>query len=204
MNWQDYIGFVDIGGLTESTYHNVFFKKYSLIRKGNDQVIAPYLDFDFVSVDVPTGQSARDLLINLLCLYNKMTKLSPDETAEAILDWCNHNVHPYNTDKFNELFQDDSGFVNSKDVMALAEFSLDTFKKDLIALGTHFNFFYALDIIHWNMPGAAMNLYKKYDGWSEYSCFENIKRWRFRNLPETIEQQLPYLRSISKITIRNL
>ena len=180
MGWQEYIDFVDIGGLTDSTYHNVFFRKYDIINENGEDIVVPILDFDFFRVDAPTAKNAKDLLVDLLGLYNKMTTLSEEETNAAIIDWCIHNVHPYNTDKLNNLFQDESGTVDTRDIMTLARFSLSAFKTDLIALGTHFNYYYALEKLHWGNATEAMNLFKKYDGWSEYSCFEKYKKKAFQ------------------------
>ncbi len=176
MNWKEYIDFVDIGGLTDSTYHNVRFKKYGIVKKGHELFIRPELDFGFIQVDVPTAKSARDLLIDLLCLYNKITTLDSSEINSAILDWCKYNVHPYNTEALNNLFQSDTEEIIAQDVVKMATFSIDTFKKDLIALGTHYGFFYALEMLNYGDRTEAMNLYKKYEGWSEYSCFEKYKK----------------------------
>lgn len=176
MNWKEYIDFVDIGGLTESTYHNVYFRKYSMIKKGKEHIIAPDLDLDFVKVDVITARTIKDVLFDLLCLYIKITKLSPDDANAAILEWCNHNIQPYNIDKLNDIFQDDDGPVYAQEIVELASFSVENFKRDLISLGTHYGFFYALEMLHFGNDTDAMNLYKKYDGWSEYSVFEKYKK----------------------------
>ena len=106
MKIQDFISFVDIGGLTESTYHNVFFKNYCLIDEGGSQIITPSLEIGFVKVDVPEARNARDILIDLLNLYNKITTLPPSLANSAIIDWCNRSVHPYNIEKINMLFQE--------------------------------------------------------------------------------------------------
>lgn len=182
MNWQEYIDFADVGGLTDSTYHNVFFRDYTTYKEGDTEYIAPVVDFDFVKVDQPIGRNARDILIELLGLYNKMTTLGEAEIKEAILKWCVSNIHPYNIDKLNSLFQGNTEAIKSEDILSLAYFPLETFKKDLIALGTHFNFFYALDRVHISGSAAeAMDLYKTYNGWSEYSCFEKYKKKALRD-----------------------
>ncbi len=188
MGWESYIDFVDIGGLTESTYHNIRFKKYNIIKEGNEQIIAPVIDFDFVDVDIPTAKNARDILIGLLRLYNRIKLLDETGAADAILDWCNRNMQSYNIDKLNQLFHDsgEDDSVYSKDIMALSRFSLKEFKKDLITLATHFNFYYALDMVRLDGPRIAMDLYRKYDGWSEYSCFEKYKK---KALKETQEDE---------------
>ncbi|MCR5329581.1 MAG: hypothetical protein K6E62_00130 [Lachnospiraceae bacterium] len=54
--------------------------------------------------------------------------------------------------------------------------SVETFKRDLISLGTHYGFFYALEILRFGNGTDAINLYKKYDGWNEYSVFEKYKK----------------------------
>ena len=176
MKIQDFISFVDIGGLTESTYHNVFFKNYCLIDEGGSQIITPSLEIGFVKVDVPEARNARDILIDLLNLYNKITTLPPSQANSAIIDWCNRSVHPYNIEKINMLFQESNEEVYAQDLVEMAKFPIDTFKKDLISLGAHFNFYYALEMARWKNPNEAMNLYKKYDGWSEYSYFEKSKK----------------------------
>lgn len=180
MNIREYIDFVDIGGLTESTYHNVFFKNYYIKDDDGTLLIAPQLDIDFVKVDTPTARNARELLIDLLNLYKKITTLPPAQANSAIVGWCNHNIHPYNIEKINALFHDNDDFIDAQYLVDMATFPLDKFKKDLISLATHFNFYYALDMAHLDNPSEALNLYKKHDTWSEYSYFEKYKKKAFQ------------------------
>lgn len=54
------------------------------------------------------------------------------------------------------------------------------FKKDLIKLGRHFNFSYALENLGKNSK-IAFELYKEYSEWKEYNYFEPYKKMALKN-----------------------
>lgn len=53
-------------------------------------------------------------------------------------------------------------------------------KKDLIKLGRHFNFSYALENLGKNSK-IAFELYKEYSEWKEYNYFEPYKKMALKN-----------------------
>jgi hypothetical protein len=64
--------------------------------------------------------------------------------------------------------------------MKLCSFPVLKFKKDLIKLGRHFDFSYALENLDKNSK-IAFELYKEYSEWKEYNYFEPYKKMALKN-----------------------
>ena len=177
MSISDYFTCTEIGGLTEVTYHNIYFKNYYFKELDGKKYILPSIDIDAITINRPTALSAKDTFFSLLKLYNEICSLSSEDADNAILRWCNSNAHPYNIDRLYDLLVPMDGSVGTFDenTMKLCSFPVLKFKKDLIKLGRHFNFSYALEHLGKNSR-IAFELYKEYPEWKEYNYFEPYKK----------------------------
>lgn len=129
MSISDYFTCTEIGGLTEVTYHNIYFKNYYFKELDGKKYIFPSIDIDAITINRPTTQNAKDTFFSL---------------------------------------------------MKLCCFPVLKFKKDLIKLGRHFNFSYALENLGKNSK-IAFELYKEYSEWKEYNYFEPYKKMALKN-----------------------
>ena len=177
MSISDYFSCTEIGGLAEVTYHSIYFKNYYFKELDGKKHILPSIDIDAITINRPTALSAKDTFFSLLKLYNEICSSSSEDADNAILRWCNSIAHPYNIDRLYDLLVPMDGSVGMFDenTMKLCSFPVLKFKKDLIKLGRHFNFSYALEHLGKNSR-IAFELYKEYPEWKEYNYFEPYKK----------------------------
>ena len=97
MNFRDCFQYEDLGGIGDVVYHSVYFKEYSFCEINGEKCITPLIDIDAIDFDLPTAQTANDLLDSMLELYFTICPMTSEEVDEEILHWCNHHAHPYNT-----------------------------------------------------------------------------------------------------------
>ena len=177
MSITDYFSCTEIGGLNEVIYHSIYFRNYYFEEIDGKKYIVPSIDFDAITINKHTALSAKDTFLSLINLYNEICTLSPEEADNSILRWCNKNAHPYNIDCLYDLLVpiDGSTGAFNQEAMKLSSFPVSQFKKDLIKLGRHFNYSYALEYVGKNSR-IAIDLYKEYPGWKEYNYFEPYKK----------------------------
>lgn len=202
MNFRDCFQYEDLGGIGDVVYHSVYFKEYNFCEIDGEKCITPLIDIAAIDFDLPTAQTANDLLDSLLDLYFTICPMTSEEADNEILNWCNHHAHPYNTSKlYNHLvpWNDKLGTYDAE-AANLATFPVATFKKDLIKFGKHFNFAYALENLGKN-SNIAMNLYQTYPDWSEYNYFEKYKKVALKEVGDDDEKV--YRRTFYKLVAKD-
>lgn len=60
MSISDYFTCTEIGGLTEVTYHNIYFKNYYFKELDGKKYIFPSIDIDAITINRPTTQNAKN------------------------------------------------------------------------------------------------------------------------------------------------
>ena len=163
----DHLGFTEIGGVGEMIYRAVRFPEYISEVCNGQQMIKPLFTASIApkagTDDSLTGQ---ELLTSLCNLYSNLNnKNGTEPIADTVLNWCKHNIHPYNVEVLCELLESEQhAVITLYDIIEQdSTFYIDDFICDLSNLGRAFELYYALRRLKYNHEADhAIQLY--YEG----------------------------------------
>lgn len=168
----DNLGFVEIGGVGEMIYKAVRFPSYQLDSDDRGDYIKPnfipILDVLSPKYGTDYGLTGQELLANLCNLYAELNNPDCEMPVNlGIYGWCRENVHPYDMDTLIEsleaMYSGDVASLGMYDIITKdALFYIDDFVKDLCALGTVFEYNFALEQVLKGNITAGRELY--YEG----------------------------------------
>ena len=160
----DNLGFTEIGGVGDMIYRAVRFPEYVAADRDGKCVIMPVFTASIApeagTDDSLTGQELLTSLCNLYLSLNNEDSTEP--ISDAVLNWCRHNIHPYNIEVLCEIIECDRyAVINLHELIEQdGTFAVDDFVCDLSNLGRAFEMYYALRRLKYNHePHQAMHLY---------------------------------------------
>lgn len=106
----DNLGFTEIGDVGEMIYHAVRFPEYVSESSDGQQMIKPLFT---ASIATKSGTdyslTGQELLISLCNLYLDLNSEGSNKSiTDAVLNWCRHNIHPYNIEALCEVLECDA------------------------------------------------------------------------------------------------
>lgn len=144
----DNLGFTETRAAGEMIYHAVCFPEYVSKSHDGQQMIKPLFT---ASIAPKSGTdyslTGQELLISLCNLYLNLNSESSNESiTDAMLNWCRHNIHPYDIEALCEVLE-----CNHYTVITMY---------DLIEQGRTFEMYYALwKLKYCHDADCAMHLY---------------------------------------------
>ncbi len=176
-NISDVIGFGDMGGVGQHTYHTFRFKDYEYETGSDDVLCLKSIVNENMLPDLSKSFSGKELFMELYNLGRSINDFSVKRPFnEQIIDFCKNVAHPYYIDELYLTLTEDFDVMNMGEQLERdAMFSIHEFMRDLGRFYQTAQYYFALRMVCNGDGETAFNLYQEGKFFEGLPFFERYK-----------------------------